>query len=86
MSGEPPDHHEQDTGIGCPSKLLQEEKEELSDPALLTRGQDIRLDTLWRNGADSPLYGTMETLQHGKCLVKIPVLAIEVMPLPVSEA
>ena len=25
------------------------------------------------------LHGTMETLQHGKCLVKIPIRAVEIL-------
>ena len=53
---------------------------ELCDLAIaLTRGQDIRFDTLGRNGANSMLRGTMETLQHGKCLVKTPVRSVEIV-------
>ena len=55
-------------------------KEELFDLAIaLTRGQDLRIDTLEQNGANSMLHGTMETLQHGKCLVKIPTRAMEIV-------
>ena len=54
-------------------------KEELFDLAIaLTRGQDLCIDTLEQNGANSMLHGTMETLQHGKCLVKIPIRALEI--------
>ena len=54
-------------------------KEELFDMAIaLTRRQDLCIDTLEQNGANSMLHGTMETLQHGKCLVKIPIRALEI--------
>ena len=55
-------------------------KEELFDMAIsLTRRQDLCIDTLEQNGANSMLHGTMETLQHGKCLVKIPIRAVEIL-------
>ena len=54
-------------------------KQELFDLAIaLTRRQEICIDTVEQNGANSMLHGTMETLQHGKCLVKIPIRAVQI--------
>ena len=64
----------------CLFKGAHIKKEELFDLAIApTRGQDLRIDTLERNGANAMLHGIMGTLQHGKCLVKIPVRSVEIV-------